>query len=36
MEAGMDEFLLKPIKIEKLREALVMQMKISSHKQLRQ
>ena len=36
MEAGMDEFLLKPIKIEKLREALVKQMKISTHKKLRQ
>ncbi|MDB4609863.1 response regulator, partial [Verrucomicrobia bacterium] len=36
LEAGMDEFLLKPIKIEKLREALVKQMKISTHKKLRQ
>ena len=36
LEAGMDEFLLKPIKIEKLREALVKQMKIATHKKLRQ
>lgn len=34
-DAGMDEFLLKPIKIEKLREPLVKQMKIPTHKKLR-
>lgn len=29
-EAGMDEFLLKPVKLEKLRETLVEQMKIAN------
>ena len=36
LEAGMDEFLLKPIKIEKLREVLIKQMKVLTRNKLRQ
>ena len=35
-EAGMDEFLLKPVKIEKLRETLVVQMEIANQQKLGQ
>ena len=35
-EAGMDEFLLKPVKIEKIRETLAVQMEIANQQKLGQ